>query len=278
MESFVLTENRFVPLSCLDPNNRGFLYGDGFFETILVQSGAPLFWVTHKQRMILTADYLKLQHDEWHSLDIAVSSWLDEFADDHPFLRWRITVFRDGLGKYAPEKNETKIVLNCEPLSHNPFCTSTSKTWEISHQVHEAQLADRFKLIGKHKQVLYAKEALDRKLDDLLVFNSQDQLVEAVSGNVFVLMGNKWVTPPLSSGALDGVIRKVLLEEEKAEEQHISRVELLNARKLFTTNAIEGIRGMNDITTGREIEMDELALWLQGKAASSILDFQENQP
>lgn len=95
---------------------------------------------------------------------------------------------------------------------------------------------------------LELKEALKRKCDDVIFFDHQGNLTEASTSNVFVWLDDKTVlTPKLSSMVLDGVTRKKLIEYLKREDFHviesdISKSELESSREIWLTNAIQGIR------------------------------------
>ncbi|MGK0296028.1 MAG: branched-chain amino acid aminotransferase, partial [Ulvibacter sp.] len=70
----------------------------------------------------------------------------------------------------------------------------------------------------------------------------------AIQGNIFMLMGNRLITPPVSEGCLNGVMRKQVLEIAKkiesleVVEEVISPFDLQKADELFITNVIKGIQ------------------------------------
>jgi branched-subunit amino acid aminotransferase/4-amino-4-deoxychorismate lyase len=49
----------------------------------------------------------------------------------------------------------------------------------------------------------------------LFVIKRQKNVVEAIQGNLFMLTGNKLITPPVSEGCLNGVMRKQVLNSQK---------------------------------------------------------------
>lgn len=78
---------------------------------------------------------------------------------------------------------------------------------------------------------------------DSLFFNERDELTEGGRSNVFVRIGGRWLTPPLSSGLLPGVMRAVLLDDPAwaAQEQPISRQDLRNAEQVCLCNSLRGV-------------------------------------
>ncbi|NGZ83443.1 chorismate-binding protein [Duganella aceris] len=78
---------------------------------------------------------------------------------------------------------------------------------------------------------------------DTLFFNQRGELTEGGRSNVFVRIGGRWLTPPLGSGLLPGVMRGVLLDDPdwNAEEATITRAMLDAADDLIVCNALRGV-------------------------------------
>jgi para-aminobenzoate synthetase/4-amino-4-deoxychorismate lyase len=75
---------------------------------------------------------------------------------------------------------------------------------------------------------------------DTLFFNERGELTEGGRSNVFIKLDGKWLTPPLSSGLLPGVMRGVMLEQWGAEERVITREMLAAAQEIVVCNALRG--------------------------------------
>lgn len=77
---------------------------------------------------------------------------------------------------------------------------------------------------------------------DSLFFTQDGRLVEGGRSNVFVNLSGRWWTPPLSDGALPGVMRGLLLEDPawQAHERTLYLAELHHARSLIVCNALRG--------------------------------------
>jgi len=77
---------------------------------------------------------------------------------------------------------------------------------------------------------------------DTLFFNERGELTEGGRSNVFVRIGGRWYTPPLSAGVLPGVMRGVLLDDPawNAIEVPITRETLLRAQEIVVCNALRG--------------------------------------
>jgi branched-chain amino acid aminotransferase len=91
---------------------------------------------------------------------------------------------------------------------------------------------------------LYAKE---NKLNDCLVLNTSGYIADSTIANIFLVKDNAILTPALSEGCIDGVMRKFLLGKLTEAgypviETSVSPDDLNNADEIFLTNAIKGIR------------------------------------
>ncbi|RZT05673.1 para-aminobenzoate synthetase / 4-amino-4-deoxychorismate lyase [Duganella sp. CF402] len=77
---------------------------------------------------------------------------------------------------------------------------------------------------------------------DTLFFNERGELTEGGRSSVFVRVDGKWLTPPLSSGALPGVMRSVLLDDPSwnASEAVITRTMLEAADDIIICNGLRG--------------------------------------
>ncbi|MFS2015163.1 chorismate-binding protein [Massilia sp. CT11-108] len=77
---------------------------------------------------------------------------------------------------------------------------------------------------------------------DTLFFNERGELTEGGRSNVFVKIGGRWYTPPLSSGVLPGVMRGVLLDDPAwgAIECPLTRASLARAQEIVVCNALRG--------------------------------------
>ena len=86
------------------------------------------------------------------------------------------------------------------------------------------------------------REAEARGGFDCLFFNERGELTEGGRSNVFVLLDDRWCTPPLSSGILPGVMRAQMLADPawNAQERVITKAMLESATKIIVCNSLRG--------------------------------------
>jgi aminodeoxychorismate lyase len=236
--------------------DRGFLYGDGLFETLRLYQGQPFRWAQHLDRLQQGAAVLSLPLP----FDGAT---LRRFADDllnenhMPDAILRIAVSR-GLGPrgYSPKgagPPTWAMSLHPAPILDpaNPPC------WRLMRSSYTVPAGERLasaKHASRLVHVLASAEATAKGFDDALLLNTAGVVVEATGSNVFWIERGAVRTPPLSSGALAGVTRGIVLElcatlAMPAQEEPASLEQLQQSDGLFLTQTareIVSVRSLDD--------------------------------
>ncbi len=237
----------------LDPMNRGFLYGDGVFETLKAVHGKLLFWEDHYFRLMASMRILRMEIPMEFTPEnlekeliktLEASQLLDQPA------RIRITVYRKGNGTYLPEENRVGYYVFAKAHT-SPFYTLNEDPYEVElykdHYINPGLLST-IKSTNKLLHVTGSIFAKENGYDNCLLLNTSKNIVEALQGNIFLVKGNHIKTPPLEDGCLRGIIRKQLItiiglmDVFTIEEASISPFELQKADELFITNTILGIQ------------------------------------
>ncbi|WP_306392323.1 aminodeoxychorismate synthase component I [Telluria beijingensis] len=137
-------------------------------------------------------------------------------------------------------------------IGHTGAMTLTSGALAPLHEPVTLLLADEATHSGdiflRHKTSIRSrydaawKAAEAQGAFDTLFFNERGELTEGGRSTVFLRFGVAWVTPPLSSGVLPGVMRRVLLEAPawNASEGVITREMLERADDIVVCNALRG--------------------------------------
>jgi para-aminobenzoate synthetase / 4-amino-4-deoxychorismate lyase len=78
---------------------------------------------------------------------------------------------------------------------------------------------------------------------DVLFLNERDEAAEAARHNLFIEKAGELLTPPVSAGILNGVQRRILLEDtaRKARETPLTLADIAQADRLFLTNSVRGM-------------------------------------
>ena len=163
--------------------------------------------------------------------------------------RIRFSVYRKDGGLYNPLTNEVDYVIEASKLN---IVEKEVYTLELFKDYYiYSGLLSTLKTTNKLINVLASIYANENELDNCILVNEKKNVVEAINGNVFLVVGNTIKTPALTEGCIKGIIRKKvieILENHKnytIEETAISPFELQKADELFITNAIVGIQAVS---------------------------------
>lgn len=233
--------------------NRGFTYGDSVFETIRVVNGKIMFWEDHYFRLMASMRIMRMEipahfSPEFLEKEIKEIIEANKFSQDP--ARVRLAVYRLQGGYYTPATREVGYVISAEKLD-NAFYLLKEDFYEIElfkdHYV-TSGLLSTIKSNNRAVNVLGSIFARENAYDNCLLINEKKNVVEALNGNIFLVKGKMIKTPPLTDGALNGIIRKQLInilkkmEDYDFQETSISPFELQKADEIFITNVAMGIR------------------------------------
>jgi branched-chain amino acid aminotransferase len=236
----------------LTSSNRSFLYGDGIFETLKVINGKILFLEDHYFRLMASMRIVRMKIPMEFTLEFFENQvlLLTDALNNSDSARVRITVYRNDGGLYLPNQNTisyiieaTSLVLKKYAITQNDFEVDLFKDSSVS-----AQLLSTLKTTSKILNVTASIFAKENDFDTCLLLNDKKNVVESIAGNLFMLTENKLVTPPISEGCLNGIMRKQIIKlikdfpEIEFSESAISPFDLQKADELFITNVIQGIQ------------------------------------
>lgn len=232
--------------------NRAFLYADAVFETVKIIDSKILFLEDHYFRLMASMRVVRMEipmnftmeYLEQQMLSLVHHNGISDSA------RARITVFRNDGGYYLPKTHTVSFLVQAIALE-NTLYSFDQKKYEVDlfkDFYVTKQLLSSIKTTNRILNITASIFADENGLDNCLLLNDSKNVVEAIQGNVFMLLGNKLITPPVSEGCLNGVMRKQILElARKTEgievvEDVISPFDLQKADELFITNVIKGIQ------------------------------------
>lgn len=232
--------------------NRSFLYGDGIFETLKIANNKILFWEDHYFRLMASLRIVRM--------DIPMSFTMEYIEEQilvlvramniHESARVRFTAYRNSEGFYLPNNNSISFVIQASKLDNLKYNYSPIQ-FEVDLYkdfIVPKQLLSTLKTTNKITNVTASIFAKENQLDTTLLLNENKNVIEAANGNLFMVTENKLITPPISEGCLNGIMRKQIIAIAKQMdsitvlESPISPFDLQKADELFITNCIIGIQ------------------------------------
>ena len=232
--------------------NRGFLYGDTVFETLKVLDGKVLFLEDHYFRLMATMRIVRMEIPMNFTMEYFEEQILNLTAtfDSAPSYRVRFNVFRQPGGLYLPKTNKVDFFVTAAALENAMYSfDAAAYEVELFKDFHQTkQLLSTLKSNNKLVQITGSIFAAENGCQNCLLMNDEKNVVEALQSNLFMRNGNVLITPPVSDGCLNGIMRKQILgmarkmENLEVVETSISPFDLQKADELFLTNVIQGIQ------------------------------------
>lgn len=224
------------------------LYAEGLFETFLAIGQDVVFLEEHLERLYTGAGVIDLRLP----VDRAtLSSWMLKTVKAHPaeVKKLRLTVTSGESARWVGVQGEPQVILSASPheMPTEPFRLAVSEL-----RVDQTSIFRRIKTISYAIHAASLKRAKACGYDDALLLNTNGDVAEVTTANIFWVKRSKVYTPPLTAGCLDGVTRKVILANRK--ELGINLVEkserlndMLEADEIFISSSLKLVVGVSEI-------------------------------
>ncbi|MGP0629678.1 aminotransferase class IV [Nitrospina sp. 32_T5] len=246
MTSVVYINGRFVGheearVSVFD---RGFLYGDGVFESLRAYRGRIFRLADHLDRLHQSAEQVHLTVPEASAkLETLLYEVLkrNELAD--AILRLTLSRGESTGFDIVPDVPPT-LVITARPVDSLPEARyregvsvllvpdSAPRLPEVTRQAKSGNFLP---------YILARRMAREAGHWDAVLLNHRDEICDASTSNVFVMHGGVLRTPPVGESVLAGITRKVVLERAaelgiEAREETLLTSDLVEADEAFLTN------------------------------------------
>jgi branched-chain amino acid aminotransferase len=219
--------------------DHGMTVGDGVFETLKVVEGVPLALTRHLDRLARSCAVLGLQQPDAEGIRAAIGDVIASEPEAARLGRLRVTC-TGGVGPLAsdrtPGAGTTIVAIN--PMQPWPATTSAVVVPWVRNE--------RSAVVGA-KTTSYAENVValvwahERGYSEGLFLNSVGSMCEGTGTNIFAVINQQVVTPPLSTGCLAGITRELLLEWGLASERKVSLAELESADEVFLTSSTRDV-------------------------------------
>ena len=246
--NFVVLNNKLISDKgiYLNNKNRGFLYGDGFFESIKIFNQSPFNFNNHYNRIEFSADFLNLK------FLISKEELLKKIKElllqnDIVNGSVRITIFRESDGKYYPINNESSYIITSVKDQNSSFLNNDKLSLGIyTDNLKSPSKLSNIKSLNSLLYILASKYAKSNGFDDVLLCNSSNNIIESTNSNLFLKSKNTVFTPPISAGCVDGSMRKLLISiierKYKLTYKSLKVEDVSESDEIILSNAISGVK------------------------------------
>ncbi|WP_224997014.1 aminotransferase class IV [Cesiribacter sp. SM1] len=240
--------------------NRGFRFGDGCFETMLVYNGECPLLSQHHARIRRSLSILDIHWPESTDLEAQIRQLC---PGNTGWQRLRLWIWRSGEGLYTPESNEAQSLLAASPAT----APRLQQKQQIMFSEEVTLLPSRWsfiKTISALPYVMATQEKKKKKAEELILLNHRGEIAEATVANLFWKKRKRWYTPALDSGCVAGVMRAWLMRKMIEKGEPVFEVlaqpdELLKVDRLVCTN-VTGLQPVLQLGD-KQYDADVEELW-----------------
>jgi branched-chain amino acid aminotransferase len=227
----------------LDPHDRGFLLGDGVFETVAVINHKPLWLDEHVQRMAHAAAELGIVFNAEGTFT-GLTEVLKKSAAQSEVLRITLSRGKAARGLAGDGTSPSLLISLDEFAAKNFFRPCRLKVSQVRRN--EYAPSSRLKTLSYIDGIAAAREVAG-EADDAVMLNASGHVASATVANIFVLQGTELISPSLDQGILPGITRHVLLDHArklglKPVERAVLLEDLVRADAVFLCNSLRFIR------------------------------------
>jgi branched-chain amino acid aminotransferase len=234
----------------LSPGQAGIICGWGLFTTIRIVKGEAFGYERHWRRLEKDAAIIRMPMPHTgpkirvHLQEVIRANKVSEGCA-------RIYLIYNEVGVWRSDEKmpEVDLVIYTAPL---PEYREPVRLGLREHGRHAASALAGVKTISWLPNVWAVAEAQKEGFDEVLLLNERGEVAECTAANIFVVKGDKVLTPPLNSGCLEGVTRGILMEI--APEAGISVVEqtlrpedFATADEIFISSTNRNLIGVGEI-------------------------------
>jgi 4-amino-4-deoxychorismate lyase len=232
----------------IDVTDRGLAYGDGLFETIAIRAGEPRFLAFHLDRLLTGCRRLRIKEPVRRSLDGDLVSAARGIR--HGILKVIVTRGTGPRGYAPPAVADTTLAwgtVESQPRLALPIAIRWCETMTSPNPATAG-----LKSLGRLEQVLARAEWTQPEVAEGLMISTEGQLIGGTASNVFLVAGDRVLTPSLHRSGIAGIMRRVVIEAaQKAGirivEAQLNPSEVRTAAEVFVTNALTGIRPVRQL-------------------------------
>tara|TARA_Y100000590_G_scaffold470734_1_gene668984 strand:+ start:6419 stop:7303 length:885 start_codon:yes stop_codon:yes gene_type:complete len=228
--------------------DRGFNLADGIFET-MVASNQRIFCIDdHLKRLGYSAEVLNIDLLSPNRIRDILYETVKQNDLDYGVVRLTVTRGVDHKRGLEVHENITpSIMVRIVPWNGPANDVPEGKRLYFSSVVRNdlSPLAN-IKSLAYTESVIARIDAQKNGFDDALMLNTKHSVTGATSSNIFLVMGGKLITPPLSDGVLSGIARSRIIKLAESmkmpfSEQSITKTHIEYSQEIFISNIVTGI-------------------------------------
>jgi len=223
--------------------DHGLTVGDGVFETLKATDGRAFAVTRHLNRLARSARGLGLPEPDLDEVARACEAVLA--ANPMPYGRLRVT-YTGGISPLASDRGDAGatlvVALAAAAPQPGPVAVAT-----VPWTRNERGALSGLKTTSYGENVVALARAREQGASEALLANTRGRLCEGTGSNVFVVIGGRLLTPPLSAGCLAGITRELVVDWTGAEEADLPFEALAEAEEVFLTSSLRDVQPVHRV-------------------------------
>lgn len=215
--------------------DQGFYFGRGLFETMLVKD-KPIFLEQHLERINNGLQVIGINKE---ITEEEVLEAVSKLKCKDCVLKLTVTdkniIYTTRKNNYTEDKYRTGFSIKISDVKRNPHSKITY-----------------LKSLNYLENILEHEKCIKEGYNEVLFFNTDENLAEGSVSNVFFIKEKTIYTPSVSCGLLNGTVRKFIINNYDVIEGEFNHNDLITSDEIFVTNSIMGVMKVSKIC-GRSI-------------------------
>ena len=242
----------FINPKSIPVNDRAFNYGDGLFETILVNDGEPLFLKEHLIRLNSGCKKLRIKLPSHTLIEKSINKSIGNTKKCIIKIIYSRGISTHGY-TYDKKIKPLLYIIKKKPIN-------IKRSLFISLGYSKYKLCDnpflsKIKHLNRLEQIL-GFTLTDRKESNNVLIDKNNNIIECISSNIFLYTIKKnnfnFVTPDLSNSGVDGIMKKIIIKFMKRKkinicENIIKQKDIRKFHGAFICNSVTGIQFIKKI-------------------------------
>jgi len=224
--------------------DHGLLYGDGVFEGLRAYSGRVFRLEEHLRRLWASARAICLEIPTTPAaLGAVIEETLAANGLRDGYVRVVVTRGAGGLGLDPGRTRDPQVIVIADTIALYPAelaANGLRLVTAATQRSHPAALSPRIKSLNYLNNIMAKLEGQQAGCVEALMLNHKGEVAECTADNIFVVRGDRLLTPPPDAGILEGITRGAVIEIALAagidcREATLTRHDIYTADECFIT-------------------------------------------
>lgn len=237
MEELILVDGNIVK----EPLTRSLFFGEGVFETFRWKNQLPRHFNRHLERLKNGSELLRIPIPDTEVIIKHIENAVSLSTAEDLYIKIALISKGDRIFFKNPDESSLLVMTRDYIESKN-----TVSLCVVSQKRNPESVLIRHKTFNYLENIIGRREAIEKGYDEGLFLNTNDDLTEATSSNLFWARGKDLFTPAPESGLLPGITREIVIETAeklgfKINARKFDLSYLLNSDFAFLTNSLIGM-------------------------------------